>query len=500
MSISKKSIIKIAKKPKENIVKQVAKKATKKNLQESSKKPSNQSSIKTKSQLAQKKSKTATKNSIEKTNKKTKQVSNSKLPAINGPHQVLKIDDDTVLIVGTAHISQSSVDDVQRAITDWKPDVVCIELCRPRYEALLDPDRWKKMDLAKVIREKKLALLASNLILSSFQKKIGDQAGVRPGEEMRRAAELAVQNKIDLALIDREIRTTLSRAWAKVGFFSKLWLGSYLLSSLLVKEEVSVEDVEAMKNQDVLEGLFSNIPKKYEPIKSVILDERDSYLAENTRRVQNHTLMPDLMIRNSDLNSKPIKRGRRILSVIGAGHLPGMARVIAKNIPVDVQELDTIPKPKRFRNILLWVGASVFLFLVALYSHLGGTEAFKDALLAWVVARSLGSGVGAILAGANLLTILVTVIMAPIVPLIPGSRLWMFSALTEVWRNKPQVADFENIAEDTATMPGLLRSLYSNRVLHLFWITSLVSFGLTIGNLEILRRLLSGIFNSLGLM
>ncbi|MBW7857984.1 MAG: TraB/GumN family protein [Leptonema sp. (in: Bacteria)] len=448
-------------------------------------------------------SKKSSKKPVKKSTKKSvtlKRTASSKGLPVKGPYRLLKIGSDTVLILGTAHISKASVDDVERSIQEWKPDVVCIELCRPRYEALLDPDRWKKMDLTKVIREKKLALLASNLILASFQKKIGEQAGVRPGEEMRRAAELAAEHKIDLALIDREIRTTLSRAWGKVGFFSKLWLGSYLLSSLLIKEEVSVEDVEAMKNQDVLEDLFSNIPKKYETVKSVILDERDSYLAESTRQLSNNTLPADLLIHYSNTTNQKSKKGRRILSVIGAGHLPGMARVLSQNEPVNVEELNTIPKPNRLKNILLWMGASVLLFLVALYSHLGGTEALKDALLAWVVARSLGSGIGAILSGANLLTILVTVVMAPIVPLIPGSRLWMFSALTEVWRNKPQVADFESIADDTETLKGLFRSFYTNLVLHMFWITSLVSLGLTIGNLEILRRLLSGIFTNLGIM
>ncbi len=421
----------------------------------------------------------------------------SSVTGVKGPYEILTVGTDEVFVLGTAHISRSSVEDVEQAIAKWKPDVVCVELCRPRHEALLDPDRWKKMDLTKVIREKKLALLASNLILSSFQKKIGDQTGVRPGEEMRRASELAREKGLELVFIDREIRTTLSRAWAKVGFFSKMWLSSYLLTSLLVKEEVSAEEVEEMKQKDVLEDLFSNLPRQYQSVKEVILDERDAYLAENTRRV---ALSHAEVERHDHETKSSSKKKRRILSVVGAGHLPGILRTLKENRPVDLVELRTIPKPRPWRNLFIWIGASIFLFLVGLYITLGGQEAAEQALLAWVVARSAGAGIGAVLSGAHPLTILATVVMAPIVPLIPGSRLWMFSALIEVWRRKPRVEDFENIADDTETASGLFRSLYKNRVVHLFWVTFLVSMGLTIGNLEILRRILAGLFTQLGWM
>lgn len=424
----------------------------------------------------------------------------SSVTGVKGPYEILTVGTAEVFVLGTAHISRSSVEDVEHAIAKWKPDAVCVELCRPRHEALLDPDRWKKMDLTKVIREKKLALLASNLILSSFQKKIGNRTGVRPGEEMRRASELAREKGLELVFIDREIRTTLSRAWAKVGFFSKMWLSSYLLTSLLVKEKISAEEIEKMKQKDVLEDLFSNLPRKYQSVKEVILDERDACLAENTRRVALSHAEVERYDHEKKSPDKKNKKKRRILSVVGAGHLPGIVRNLKENRPVDLVELRTIPKPQPWRNLFIWTGASIFLFLVGLYITLGGQEAAGQALLAWVVARSAGAGIGALLSGAHPLTILTTIVMAPIVPLIPGSRLWMFSALVEVWRQKPCVEDFENIADDTETVSGLIRSLYKNRVLHLFWVTFLVSMGLTIGNLEILRRILTGIFTQLGWM
>jgi pheromone shutdown-related protein TraB len=428
--------------------------------------------------------------------KKNSPVRRQSAAGVKGPYEIMTVGTDEVLLLGTAHISQSSVEDVEQAVSRWKPDVVCVELCRMRHEALLDPDRWKNMDLTKVIREKKLALLASNLILASFQKKIGDRTGVRPGEEMRRASELAREKGLELFLIDREIRTTLSRAWAKVGFFSKMWLSSYLLTSLLVKEEVSADEVEQMKQKDVLEDLFSNLPRQYQSVKEVILDERDAWLAEHIRRAA----LNEEGERRDQKKRSGSRKKRRILAVVGAGHLPGITRILKENRQVDLTALSVIPAPRAWKNLMIWIGASVFLFLVGLYITLGGREAAEQALLAWVVARSTGAGIGALLSGAHVLTILTAIVMAPVVPLIPGSRLWMFSGLVEVWLRKPRVEDFENIATDTETISGLLRSLYQNRVVHLFWVTFLVSMGLTIGNLEILRRILSGIFRQLGWM
>lgn len=432
---------------------------------------------------------------------------------IEGPHEVLKLEGDEVLILGTAHVSKASVTDVEMAFKNFRPDSVCVELCRPRHEALLDPDRWKNMDLAKVIREKKLALLASNLILSSFQKKLGEKADVRPGQEMLRASELAREKGLELVLADREIRTTLSRAWAKVGFLNRMWLAAYLGSSLLVSEEIDPDQIEEMKKKDALEDLFSILPERYRNVKEVLIDERDAYLAENIRRtallhhdLERHppgvpydvSFSEKKQRRSKKASESPAKKSRRILAVVGAGHLPGISRVLKGNQTVDIEELRSIPRSRPLRNLFIWVGSSVIIFLVGFYFMIGGRDAVQDTILVWVLARSAFSGVGALLAGAHPLTILTTIVMAPVVPFIPGSRLFMFAGLVEVWARKPRVEDFENIATDTNSLGGLLRSFFKNRVLHLFLVTSMVSTGLTIGNLTFLQRLLAGILRSQG--
>ncbi|MEQ9362676.1 MAG: TraB domain-containing protein, partial [Leptospirales bacterium] len=248
----------------------------------------------------------------------------------NVPHHRMDLAGVDALILGTAHVSAQSVDDVREIVRLQKPDVVAVELCASRYEALTDEDRWRNLDLGRVIREKKIWLLASSLILSSFQKKIGELTGSKPGAEMTVAAELAEETGATLSLADREVRITLARAWSRVGFFSRLWLISNLMASLLVSEEVEPDEIENLKQQDVFEDLISHLPPRYVSLKEVILDERDRYLAEKIRRAAS-----DLVSGSSAAPAK--KRGktagaargkRRLFAVVGAGHLPGIRRVL----------------------------------------------------------------------------------------------------------------------------------------------------------------------------
>ncbi len=412
-------------------------------------------------------------------------VKKSRIPAaeseVKGPHTELLIGGARVLIVGTAHVSPQSLEDVKNAYKAFRPDAVCVELCQPRYETVRNPDRWKNLDLGKVIKEKKLGLLAASLILSAFQKKIGDTTGMKPGQEMITACDLAEADGKDLALVDREIRITLSRAWGKISLWNKMWLGSNLFAGLLVKEEVSPEEIERLKNEDVLTDLFSNLPEKYSIVKKVIVDERDQFLAENIRRTA-------VLARS--------KGEERILAVVGAGHLKGIEETLKKQISVDLEALNEIPPKNNLRTILFWVAFSVIIGALSMYVGTGGAEAAMNSLTAWILGRSLGSGIGALIAGAHPLTILVTMIVAPVSVFIPGSRLWMFSAMTELWLKKPRVEDFENIATDTDSFRSFLHSLYNNRVLKLFFIISMVSLGLTLGNIHFWNTVISGIIRN----
>ncbi|MCE9500040.1 MAG: TraB/GumN family protein, partial [Leptospira sp.] len=190
------------------------------------------------------------------------------------PVRKLKIGKCNVTILGTAHISQKSVDEVERIIKKEKPDTICVELCDTRLGSMREPDHWKKLDIFKVFKQRKMYLLLSSLILSAFQKKLG-QGEIKPGDEMRKAITLGEKSKARIVPVDREIQITLKRAWGKVGLYQKMNLFSLLLASLIVKEDVSAEQIEQMKSEDALKDLFGSLPKRYDYIKKVIIDERD---------------------------------------------------------------------------------------------------------------------------------------------------------------------------------------------------------------------------------
>lgn len=384
----------------------------------------------------------------------------------SGPTAIVQKGGVSIVLLGTAHVSQQSVQDVEKLMDKLDPDVVCVELCRPRYDALLDPDRWRKLDIAKVIREKKMGLLFSSLILSAYQKKLGTEKGVRPGQEMLRGVELAEAGRRELVLADRPVSTTLTRAWRKVGFWSKALIASQLATSVVVREDVTPEEIEKLKNEDAIADLFKSLPRQFRAVSKILIGERDEYLAEKVRQA-----------------AAKMKKGT-VLVIIGAGHLEGVRQVLEENRPVDLHALDQIPPAKPIRTIVTWVLASV---LIGLLLYKFGEKDITQTLIAWVIGRSAGAGLGAILALAHPLTILVTMVMAPISFFVPGTRLWMYSTLTQAWARKPHVHDFEDIADATSDTKGLLKALYKNRVLHLFWTMTLVSLGLTAGNLYVAK-------------
>ena len=137
------------------------------------------------------------------------------------PIERIELPDKEVMIVGTAHVSLVSVDEVRSAIREYRPDEIALELCPNRFEVLKNPSGWQEMDIVKVIREKKTLFLFANLVMASFQKRIGERFGVKPGDEMRIAIEEAEETGTPLALVDRPIQLTLQRAWRSLGAWEK---------------------------------------------------------------------------------------------------------------------------------------------------------------------------------------------------------------------------------------------------------------------------------------
>jgi len=225
----------------------------------------------------------------------------------------LNFEEKRITLIGTAHISIESADLVQKVIEDEKPDMVCVELCESRYHSIMEKSKWQNTNLLKVIKEKKAFLLLSNLMLAYFQKKIGQKLGIRPGEEIMRAIQVAKSVGARIHLADRDIRTTLSRTWRCMGLWAKIKLLFQLVTSVGEMDSIKEADIEEMKKKDVLEMFLSEIGKSFPEIRRILIDERDQYLA--------------YMIRTAP--------GKKILAVVGARHIPGIQSHWNRNIDLD---------------------------------------------------------------------------------------------------------------------------------------------------------------------
>ena len=195
----------------------------------------------------------------------------------------IRKDDREIILIGTAHISQASKELVRETIEAETPDTVCVELDEGRLNSIKDPDRWKKMDLKQVIKKKQLATLIANLVLGSYQKRMGAQTGVKPGSELKEAVEVAERQNSNLVLADRDIKITLKRTWACTPWYRKLNLLAGLFASIFDKTEVSEEELAKIKEQDALSSMMQDFGKSFPEVKQVLIDERDQFLASKIK-------------------------------------------------------------------------------------------------------------------------------------------------------------------------------------------------------------------------
>jgi pheromone shutdown-related protein TraB len=365
----------------------------------------------------------------------------------------LKFKEKEIILVGTAHVSKESARLVKSVIEEEKPDTVCVELCQSRFQAIQQKDRWQDTDIIKVIREKKSFLLLSNLLLASFQKRIAKQFDVRPGEEMITAINTAESTGAQIHLADREIRTTLSRTWRVMGFWSKIKLIFQLTLSLGQLDEITEEDIEKMKQQDVLETLLVEVGKSLPALKSILIDERDQYLAEKIRTAP----------------------GNKIVAVVGAGHIPGIQKYW--NSDIDTRALEQLPPKSKSIGILKWlVPVSIIALFIAGFFY-GGKKAGADMIAWWILANGILAGVGAIIALAHPATIISSIVAAPLTSLNPMIAAGWVSGLVEAFSRKPKVKDLERLPEDILSVRGF----WKNNVTRILLVVVFTNLGSSLG-------------------
>ena len=368
-------------------------------------------------------------------------------------------------LIGTAHVSRESIDEVKKIICDEKPDMVCVELDQGRLNSIIKNDNWEKLDLSKVFKEGKGFLLIANLVLASFQKRLGNELGVKPGEEMKAAVETAQELGIPYSLCDREVHTTLRRAWAKCGFWSKSKLLASLLASAFTKEKLSEEEIENLKDKNELDGMMDELASYLPAVKTVLIDERDRYLASK-------------IWTSAPVNQTP----KKIAAVVGAGHMKGMVSYLEKLSSgaekTDVSELDVIP-PKSFLSKAagLIIPAAIIALIAAGFIGRGADVGF-EMILRWVLWNGSLAALGSIIALAHPLAVLVSFLGAPFATLNPFIGVGLFSGLVQIAFKKPRVCDVENITEDAVSVKGV----YRNRITKALLVFFLSSLGGAVGN------------------
>ncbi len=373
--------------------------------------------------------------------------------------KVLELNNRKITLIGTAHVSAESISEVENVISDIKPDCVAIELDEKRYESITNPDKYRELDIIKVLKRKEGFLLLANIVMASFQKRMGKNAGVKPGEEMVAAINKAKELNIPTALVDRPIQITFRRAWKKTSAYGKTQLLSALLASGFSKDEISSEEIENLKQASEMDSMMKELSEVMPAVKQVLIDERDQYLASHIWKAE----------------------GNNIVAVLGAGHLPGVEahlKKIAENqASTDTSEIASIPESGIFSKIMMWLIPALIVAVIAFGFYIGGKDAGSKMALNWILWNGILAGLGALIAGGNPLTILVSFVGAPVTSLCPFIGVGIVAGIVQAAICKPQVKDLETLSDDA----GSIKGFYKNKILRVLLVFLLSSVGSSIG-------------------
>lgn len=369
--------------------------------------------------------------------------------------QIIHLGTREIILVGTAHISKDSVDLVRKVIKNEMPDCVCVELDAKRYDTLSQKKRWESLDLKEIIRKKQLSTLLINLMLASYQKKLGDQLGVLPGTELLEAVKTAEEKGIPIALCDRDVRVTLRRAWHATSFFKKSYLLASLFAGLFDRTEITEEKLNELKKTDILSELMLELGQVLPELKRVLIDERDTFLSERIKKAE----------------------GKRIIAVVGAGHVEGIKKALLEDRHAQMEEINVIPPVSPIWKVLGWSVPAVILISLGAIAWNKGFDVAGDNIIYWILANGIPTSMGAILALAHPLTIVSAFAAAPVTSLTPVIGAGYVTALVQVLAQPPVVREFETVLEDMSTLIGW----WKNKLLKVFLAFLLPGIGSMIG-------------------
>ncbi len=381
---------------------------------------------------------------------------------------LIEFDGRQIYLIGTAHISRQSADLVNTVIKEELPDTVCIELDSQRYKALSEKKKWENLDLKQIIKQKQLSALIINILLASYQKKLGKKLGVNPGVELLEAANVSKELNIPIELCDREIRITLRRAWASMSFIQKFKLIFSGFAGIFEKQEISEEKLAELRSKDALNEIISELGKSMPVLKRVLLDERDLYIAHKIKHA----------------------KGNKVVAVVGAGHVQGIIKALQNDDPIDLSKLEVIPNLSQMWKILGWGIPAIIIASVIYIGFTKGLSVAGDNILFWILANGVPSALGAIIALANPLTILVSFLAAPITSLTPVIGAGYVAAFVQAYIEPPVVKEFETVSEDV----NKIKKWWQNKLLKILLVFILTGLGSAIGTYVGAYEIISNLF------
>ncbi|MBM7707476.1 TraB/GumN family protein [Chryseomicrobium aureum] len=380
----------------------------------------------------------------------------------------LEIDGKEIILIGAAHVSKASALEVKEVIERERPDAVCIELDQQRYQSIQQGDKWKNMDIFKVIKEKKATMLLMNLAISSFQNRMAKQFDVTPGAEQIQGIESAREVGAELVLADRDIQVTFARIWANLGFWGKSQLLAGVVFGIFEKDTITEEEMEKMKQQDTLQAVLAEFTESFPRLKQPLIDERDQYLAQKIKTAP----------------------GNKIVAVLGAAHVPGITKEIHHTH--DLEKLSERPPKSIVPTILGWALPAIIIALIVA-TFFVNPEAGANQALSWILWTGTMAAIGAAVAFGHPLAVLSAFFAAPITALHPILASGWVSGLVQAFMRKPTVGDFERLSEDVFTVKGFWRNKVT-RVLLVVVLTNIFgSIGTIVGGADVIRQFFANI-------
>ena len=379
-------------------------------------------------------------------------------PLSDQPIRRLQRDGVHYTLIGTAHVSRASADAVRELAVSGEFDAIAVELCQARYDALTAERKWTDLDLYRVLRDGKAGLVMANLALSAYQRRIAEQFGIEPGAEMRAATIAAKELGLPLQLVDRDLATTLKRSYASVPWYKRMYLMTGLALGMVSSDEIDEEAIEKLKEGDILESTFTEFAEHSPQLYEALITERDRYMAARLRE------------------ENAAASGRRVLVVIGAGHMEGLARHLEGNQDDPAAEraaLESQPPRARWPRVVPW--AIMILVLTGFFIGFSRSpELGWQLVFIWVAINGGLAALGALIARGHPLTVLSAVVAAPITSLNPTIAAGMVTGLVESWLRKPRVSDLENLRFDITTLKGWFRNP-ATRILLVFFLSNVGS-------------------------